>query len=275
MLMNCIKLIYRIALVLFLFTSLAINITMFAWQAGAQALSGAYSALSRTPAVITGFKQANDKLITSSKHLTTKVAGLTQENSKLLASSKHLTTKVAGLTQENSKLLASSKNLTKKVAGLTQENSKLLASNKRFKKKIDTNKRKVKQLSKKIVKRTWWRTGRNIAGVVPEAIPVVGIFAIVSLTALDIKDACDTMRDMKELNAQFGPDENAIDERDVCGVNVPSVSEVMAKVKSSPEDDYNKLNDDWNLNLPSWNDDWNLNLPSWKDVKKLLKGNDK
>ena len=242
--MNCIKLIYRIALVLFLFTSLAINITMFAWQAGAQALSGAYSALSRTPAVITGFKQANDKLITSSKHLTTKVAGLTQENSKLLASNKRLTTK------------------------------------------IDTNKHTVKQLSKKIVNRTLWRTGRNIAGVVPEAIPVVGIFAIVSLTALDIKDACDTMRDMKVLNAQFDPDESEVNENDVCGVNVPSVSEVKAKVKSLTEDDYNKLNDDWNFNLPSWNDnwnlnppswndDWNLNLPSWEDAKKLIKGNDK
>ena len=98
----------------------------------------------------------------------------------------------------------------------------------------------------------------------PEAIPVAGIAVNIVLTGLDIKDACATMRDMKDLNALFDPDENAVDESDVCGVTVPSVSEVMAKIKSSPEDDYNKLNDDWNLNLPSW-----------EDATKLFKGNDK
>ncbi|WP_438997599.1 hypothetical protein, partial [Candidatus Puniceispirillum sp.] len=150
-------------------------------------------------------------------------------------------------------------------------NDKLITSNKRLTTKIATKKRTVKQLSKKLVNRAMWRTGRNIAGVVPEAIPGVGIFFIVSLTALDIKDACATMRDMKELNAQFDLDESEVNERDVCGVNVPSVSEVKAKVKSLTEDDYDKLNDDYN----KLNDDWNFKLPSWEDVEKLFKGNDK
>lgn len=182
MLMTFIKSIYRIALVLFIVGSIAINITMFTWQAGALALSGAYSALVGTPAVITGLANTS------------------------------------------------------------------------------------KNVSKRIVKRILWRSGRNIAGIWAEAIPFVGITAIVGLAALDLKDSCDTMRDMKVLNAQFDPDDITVDESTVCGMKVPTVSKVMAKVKSSSEDtedDYNKLDDDWNLNLPSW-----------EDAKKLFKGSD-
>lgn len=177
----------RIVLVLLFAGSIFINITMFTWQAGAEALSGAFSALSKTPAVVTGLSRANSTLLASNQTLTTRIG----------------------------KIKAVSNKVTKRV-----------------------------------IRRTVLRVERLISSTIVKSIPYVGIAVIVALTAIELRDDCNTMRDIKELNAEMDTD-ITIDEGAVCGLTVPTVGEVVTKIKASPAAAYAAV-DGWDLDVPSW-----------------------
>lgn len=76
---------------------------------------------------------------------------------------------------------------------------------------------------------------RNAGSVVAEAIPIAGIAVIIGVTAWDIKDSCDTMKDLHELDLAFNPSA-ALDPEatEVCGMQVPTKDEVWQAVRSSP-----------------------------------------
>jgi hypothetical protein len=71
-------------------------------------------------------------------------------------------------------------------------------------KQQNLNRVKVKSLSQRMVKRTVRTTTRNLAQIPAESIPYVGAAVIVAATALDIKDACDTLHDLDEIMALAG-----------------------------------------------------------------------
>ena len=70
--------------------------------------------------------------------------------------------------------------------------------------------------------------GRNVAAIPMEAIPVVGIATVIAVTALDVSDACATVRDMQDLRVASGIDETPQDwASQVCGTfSGPSVPAV-------------------------------------------------
>ena len=89
----------------------------------------------------------------------------------------------------------------------------------------------TERISHRIVNATALSTG----SIAAESIPYLGIGVIVGLTALELHDACETIKDLHVLDLAFNPDAgNAPDYLEVCGTQVPSMDEIIASLKRAP-----------------------------------------
>lgn len=98
----------------------------------------------------------------------------------------------------------------------------------------------VKQTTKRIARRTAIDATRNVSSTFAEAVPAVGVAVIVGVSAWELKDACDTMSDLHDLEVAMDPSlatDPSVSE--VCGLKVPTKEEVWAKVSASPQDAWN------------------------------------
>jgi hypothetical protein len=101
---------------------------------------------------------------------------------------------------------------------------------------IEKQKNAVTKASKRISRRVVVGATRNIATMFGEAVPFIGIAVIVGTTTWELQEACETLKDVNELESAFGSTENAGEDiRTVCGQTVPSKEEVWESVKTSPE----------------------------------------
>ncbi len=91
----------------------------------------------------------------------------------------------------------------------------------------------VEDTAARVSRRTAAGAARNAGSVVAEAIPVAGVAVVLGVTAWDLKDACDTMTDLHELELAFDPEATS-GASEVCGLTVPTKDEVWATVKASP-----------------------------------------
>lgn len=69
---------------------------------------------------------------------------------------------------------------------------------------------------------------RNTGALAAEAVPWVGLAVAVGVTALDVRDACETLKDLNENLAHLN--QPLEDTAGVCGVKIPSRSEVTARI---------------------------------------------
>ena len=150
------------------------------------------------------------------------------------------------------------------ITGLKNTNNTLQKQNKNLLK----NKKHIGKITKRIMTRTSIGAARNLASVPAEAIPAVGIAAVVGVTVLELKEACETMKDMNELNVLMGIEElsgteASIEKQKVCGMEVPSEDEVMDQVINSPRAAWEAMSN-WDIELPSW-DDWGDKYNSMKN----------
>jgi len=76
---------------------------------------------------------------------------------------------------------------------------------------------------------------RGVAGMAAEAVPYFGTAAIVGLTVMDLRDLCEMSRSSNDLYYAVFPDERP-EETDpiVCGLNVPTRSEIWQMAKDAP-----------------------------------------
>ena len=91
----------------------------------------------------------------------------------------------------------------------------------------------VEDTAARVSRRTAAGAARNAGSVVAEAIPVAGVAVVLGVTAWDLKDACDTMTDLHELELAFDSEATS-GASEVCGLTVPTKDEVWAIVKASP-----------------------------------------
>lgn len=76
---------------------------------------------------------------------------------------------------------------------------------------------------------------RSVGSVFGEAVPYFGTAVIVGVTALEVKDLCDTLKDMDALRQAFNPDLAPSEESTtVCALEIPTREELWASVKASP-----------------------------------------
>lgn len=93
----------------------------------------------------------------------------------------------------------------------------------------------VQDTTGRVYRRTAAAAIRSTSSMAAEAIPVIGIAAIVGITAWDLKDSCETMKDLRELEQAFSPDAATEPEvGEVCGMTVPTKDEVYQSVRASP-----------------------------------------
>ena len=87
--------------------------------------------------------------------------------------------------------------------------------------------------AKRIATRTVRGAFRSVAGTVPQSLPLIGIASVVGLTTWELIDACDTLRDIAELEPDLGgPDRDIAHEMQaVCGIEAPTAAEVKAAVR--------------------------------------------
>lgn len=93
----------------------------------------------------------------------------------------------------------------------------------------------VADTSERISRRTAVGASRNLSATFAEALPVAGVAAIVTATALELNDACVIMQDLHELDVAFNPENDfGPDATEVCGLKVPTADELWQAVKASP-----------------------------------------
>jgi len=76
---------------------------------------------------------------------------------------------------------------------------------------------------------------REMGSMAGEALPWIGTAVIVGVTTMEIRDLCNTLRDMNELKRAFDPTlEPGEDQKTVCAMKVPTRQEVWEAARSSP-----------------------------------------
>ncbi|NOQ63161.1 MAG: hypothetical protein GQ582_01455 [Methyloprofundus sp.] len=130
-------------------------------------------------------------------------------------------------------LTAENKRLQKQSKELTTENKRLQKQNKVFKQKNHIRKVKIveaRKISKIIVKRTAKNVALNMTSIAGEAVPYIGIALILSVTAHDIIDGCQTIKDTNRLLNLLDVDELKSKENQVCGMKVPTEQQVKETI---------------------------------------------
>ena len=123
--------------------------------------------------------------------------------------------------------------LTRKLASQTDELTALRKSA-----LSPAHRARAQALMKGVRARTARVAAASVGGMVGEAIPVIGIGVIIAATVYEVDAACDTMKDMTELDTLLAetpdPDAEAEAAR-ICGLEVPTRAEVWNAIRSSPQ----------------------------------------
>ena len=100
---------------------------------------------------------------------------------------------------------------------------------------------RIQKMSPVLQSRLATGVSRNLAAIPAESIPYAGVAVILAVTAADLKDACDTMKDFNTLLVHLG---DGVKEPDFCGRKVPSKEEVWASVKKNAKGTYQRAKDE-------------------------------
>lgn len=201
--------------------SLTLNVATVAFSSVAMFMSNAYTVVTGAASVVGGLRRDVDK---KTNRITAMSNDLNVKDRKIAALSKDVrakNTQISNLRKE------ADKPRPPKTVSYRGKNVLL--------------KDAVKDTTGRLSRRTATAAARSASSVFAEAIPFVGIAAILGLAALDLKESCDTMKDLQELTVAFDPDAALASETSqVCGQEVPRRQEVWQKVKSSPNEAWDK-----------------------------------
>ena len=145
------------------------------------------------------------------------------------------------LVRENADLIASNKAIEKRRLALELANKKIAAEHAALKSVAKQRVLAVRRISKGLARRSLANATRNVSAVAGEAVPFVGTAIIVGVTLWDVRDACQTMKDVNELNSAFGQEKE--DHAKVCGMTVPSREQVLAQIKANWKTAYKSAED--------------------------------
>lgn len=171
------------------------------------------------------------------------------------------------LVDDRTALAVSNRNLSEKHAALERTHKD--TSDKHIKLQNTSAKQAavVRGVSKRISTRSAIGAARNIGSLPGEALPLLGTALVVGVTAWDIYDLCQTIKDLNEINTVFGhPVE---DEKVVCGMKVPSKEQVISDAKNNWQSAYKAAADSINQagNVMVAPTPPNL---SWSDMKTVV-----
>lgn len=145
------------------------------------------------------------------------------------------------LSHEKEVLVASGKALEAKHLTLVKSFKEVEVANGALKRTSEIRATAVIKASKRLAVRSMTNATRNVSSVFAEAIPIVGTGIMLAVTAWDIHDACETMKDINELNTVF--DHQQEDQTKVCGMKVPTKEEVLAQIRTNTKATYQSAAD--------------------------------
>lgn len=122
------------------------------------------------------------------------------------------------------------------IKTLEARNKALLNKNKKlslYNKSIKLRTAKIAKISRRIAIRTARNVSVDLGGLVAESTPYVGIGFVIISTALDVKDGCDTIKDVNEIIDGLDEDGSRVDENQVCGVKIPNTTDFLLKAKEN------------------------------------------
>lgn len=138
---------------------------------------------------------------------------------------REIATATKALARENAKLVASNKAIEQKRIDAERAKKKIAAEHVALKRASEQQALTAKKISKRLAARSVANASRNVSSVAGQAIPFAGTAIIVGVTAWDVYDACETMKDINELGSAFGHERE--DQTKVCGMPVPSKEQVL------------------------------------------------
>ncbi len=192
------------------------------------AASLAFNLLTMAGGVAFDMASSAFEAVTGNRSVATRQANTTKKLNKEVAYQKklnrELNTKVASLTND----LAAQKLAAKSVSA-----DKMVI----HKGKRTTAKAAVLATTATISRRAATTASRSAGSVVGEAIPYAGAAVIVGVTALELYDLCETVKEMNALSRAFDPSlEPDSNQTTVCSMEVPTRQEVWAAAKEKPGD---------------------------------------
>lgn len=123
----------------------------------------------------------------------------------------------------------------RELAALGDRNAELATAQAQLKDRLSDLEHRAKQVdevSTRLARRTSRMISANMSAVAIEAVPFVGLAAIAGMTFVEVRDACLTLADTRELSALFSGE--SIETVPACGY---SAREFLAVVRGNPETD--------------------------------------
>ena len=234
--------------------SIAMNIITMTWTTEGIAAKGAVAAVARITSVATGLgiKLAiNEKVITdlrsnlaASEEVATGLRGNLAVSEKVvnglrgnLVANKKVVTGLRGELAANKKVVTDFRNkLAAKevmITGLIRDLADSVKAATDLKNRLAANKKAVSRSTKNITKRTIRGVSRSLAAIPADFIPFVGNAVTLGVTSWELYDACETMKDMDEINKSMGINDT-VEKDKACKIKIPSKAEIFKAIKSSP-----------------------------------------
>jgi hypothetical protein len=135
------------------------------------------------------------------------------------------------LAAERDMVVASSKVLEAKQLTLLKSLKEVEASHSALKHTSTLRTAAVLKTSKRLAIRAATNATRNVSSVFAEAILLLGTGIMLGVTAWDLYDACDTLKDINELNSVF--DLQKEDQNIICGMKVPTTKQVFDETRTN------------------------------------------
>ncbi len=193
-------------------TTCGSNTAYFTIAPIASAILGIANRLALSPVVSTAaeLQDAKDrasKLQAEKLKIRSQVERLSERSKKNDSRVKNLKAQVARLESERDDILKKNSGLTGAVQNLKGQLAGAQTTIGELEKRSplpDWQVKKLDRITARIGRRSADNAVRNIASIPLESVPILGPLTIVSVTALEIKDACQTLEDMEALRIMAG-----------------------------------------------------------------------
>lgn len=259
--------------------SLGLNAAVVGIASVGAVVAGIYDTVTGTTSAYTATKERAlrserkiDELVAERTRLQTEAAELLEERDRAVRRSSELFEQVEARKADNDKLTdkiikneARISNLEDDIRTKDRKIRTLTEDIKKPKKVVYrgtqiTVSDAILDTNKRIARRTVSAATRNASSVVAESIPYFGIAVMLAVTAADLNDSCNTIKDLHALDVAIDPNKAfSTDDSDICGLRVPTPEETWEQVKNGSAEAWDQARE-YLPSLPEYS------LPAWNDV---------
>jgi hypothetical protein len=135
------------------------------------------------------------------------------------------------LARQTMNLVAATNIFISNASRLQAEKAEVEALLRTWKTKYSRAQAATQRFSRGVAQRLAKGANRTVSLLVGKAVPYFGIAVTVAMTSLDLKDSCDTVKEINQLALSM--EETATDESTVCGLSVPTKKAVVDTVSDN------------------------------------------